>query len=177
MSAFRLSGFNSRAPRGARHLRRVAQPRCRRFNSRAPRGARRQPGESVLDIIYVSIHVPLAEHDFRSAVSATWQNRFNSRAPRGARLCITLLVDRQKSFNSRAPRGARHITAAFDAGTVSVSIHVPLAEHDGNCRYAPRRAVCFNSRAPRGARRVGVSTVQPDVSFNSRAPRGARPKP
>ena len=56
----------------------------------------------------VSIHVPLAEHDYLDSTLRRKIKRFNSRAPRGAR-------HRHKTpsrcsdcrFNSRAPRGAR----------------------------------------------------------------------
>jgi len=57
---------------------------------------------------YVSIHVPLAEHDATTSI-------------RGADM---------SSFNSRAPRGARPINGTQKADAFIVSIHVPLAEHD-----------------------------------------------
>ena len=77
--------FNSRAPRGARRHVAAKGARPRRFNSRAPRGARLQCTPSQTDVFFVmirrpprsthrgtprpyttlflSIHVPLAEHD------------------------------------------------------------------------------------------------------------------
>ena len=57
------------------------------------------------------------------------------------------------SFNSRAPRGARPDEETAPA-QASVSIHVPLAEHDVCSAVQAFNTGCFNSRAPRGARRV-----------------------
>ena len=58
------SGFNSRAPRGARRLPESCPRPAARFNSRAPRGARPLVAVDVTREAAVSIHVPLAEHDF-----------------------------------------------------------------------------------------------------------------
>ena len=55
-----------------------------------------------------------------------------------------------------------------------VSIHVPLAEHDGQSDGRAGRGVRFNSRAPRGARLPCVTRGLAALGFNSRAPRGAR---
>ena len=54
--------FNSRAPRGARREDCAGYSALNSFNSRAPRGARRQHLSLVI-LTFVSIHVPLAEHD------------------------------------------------------------------------------------------------------------------
>ena len=78
------------------------------------------------------------------------------------------------SFNSRAPRGARHYLLTLPDMAVSVSIHVPLAEHDGISIVLTLAEMSFNSRAPRGARLRRDSIKNKDVGFNSRAPRGAR---
>ena len=80
-----LRGFNSRAPRGARLRRSRLSSTSTRFNSRAPRGARPVAGYILpavdrfqftcpsrstttyprgrINLPWVSIHVPLAEHD------------------------------------------------------------------------------------------------------------------
>ena len=62
-----------------------------------------------------------------------------------------------------------------DAESATVSIHVPLAEHDTRRSVLLNDPASFNSRAPRGARRWLSGLRQLSTSFNSRAPRGARP--
>ena len=64
----------------------------------------------------VSIHVPLAEHDPTRAAIATRPIRFNSRAPRGARQASLNFKTFDLCFNSRAPRGARHAEGLGDRG-------------------------------------------------------------
>ena len=122
--------------------------------------------------------------------------RFNSRAPRGARPAQSALMCLSSGFNSRAPRGARRpwpcasenfvqfqftcpsrsttffpdimslnasvsihvplaehdVTKLLAISPVVVSIHVPLAEHDQSWTAEVAAASGFNSRAPRGAR-------------------------
>ena len=56
----------------------------------------------------------------------------------------------------------------------SVSIHVPLAEHDRSVRGWNAGVDRFNSRAPRGARQSYGNYIECRTGFNSRAPRGAR---
>ena len=77
--------FNSRAPRGARPEYSCKPNPNNRFNSRAPRGARLGYTIPYLSQTYVSIHVPLAEHDVAVAKYLLRPDSFNSRAPRGAR--------------------------------------------------------------------------------------------
>ena len=111
------------------------------------------------------------------------EGRFNSRAPRGARPRNRCRRNTVFSFNSRAPRGARRLYSvtpiqAFlfqftcpsrsttdgrsnDRVMHSVSIHVPLAEHEFTC---PSRSTTRPFHQMPG-----------QYSFNSRAPRGARP--
>ena len=98
--------FNSRAPRGARPESRWMISARASFNSRAPRGARLvgavvrwQPG--------VSIHAPRVGRDGVYALPDDVPKGFNSRAPRGARLTIRYSLLVYARFNSRAPRGAR----------------------------------------------------------------------
>ena len=60
-----IDGFNSRAPRGARHVRDAFRPDDARFQFTCP--SRSTTDSTVLAhlALVVSIHVPLAEHDFR----------------------------------------------------------------------------------------------------------------
>ena len=103
----KLSGFNSRAPRGARRRIRRAPPRQQEFQFTCPSRS------TTPDRTHVRVN-PF---------------RFNSRAPRGARLMTHCLPVSSSRFNSRAPRGARPLRLDL-VHEVEVSIHVPLAEHD-----------------------------------------------
>ena len=125
-------------------------------------------------LIYVSIHVPLAEHDAGAHTHA-----------------ITIGV------SIHVPLAEHDCPPLALVVAVNVSIHVPLAEHDGNQLEERARACRFNSRASRGARlkflwrirfcifvsihvplaehdRVPACHHRVDARFNSRAPRGAR---
>ena len=101
------TGFNSRAPRGARRSRERSADKGQSFNSRAPRGARRLYRIDSDGSEWVSIHVPLAEHDAGKPAPGQSEGRFNSRAPRGARPDAEISCCCPRGFNSRAPRGAR----------------------------------------------------------------------
>ena len=129
--SFTMSGFNSRAPRGARLT-------CESLSHRPHQ---------------VSIHVPLAEHDNRGRLRGLRDVRFNSRAPRGARLPNEKFLLAPRMFQFTCP--SRSTTRPRSTGwrTPSVSIHVPLAEHDLPSGRPQDRLRRFNSRAPRGARR------------------------
>ena len=146
------SGFNSRAPRGARRITQYHSKRFNSFNSRAPRGARRQMFAAFTSDYIVSIHVPLAEHDV------------NLRAP------YAVIV----SFNSRAPRGARHTTHAYSNPVMQFQFTCPSRSTTIISIQVYTGILSFNSRAPRGARRRGSPSQIVPASFNSRAPRGAR---
>ena len=101
---------------------------------------------------FVSIHVPLAEHDRIDHRSYAEQGSFNSRAPRGARPLLRANPRTAAAFQFTCPSrstttaGSRRCcTGGFQftcpsRSTTSVrvirgkllpvSIHVPLAEHD-----------------------------------------------
>ena len=80
------TGFNPRAPCGARPAPTERAADTTRFNPRAPCGARLT-----------------TKHDFVNAIG------FNPRAPCGARLMISAAVLHGCSFNPRAPCGARRM--------------------------------------------------------------------
>ena len=100
--------------------------------------------------------------------------RFNSRAPRGVRLDQSNKLNQQIQFQFTCPSRSTTLRPRTLTHDFTVSIHVPLAEHD--------EAVI------RGLDGLQVSIHVPlaehdfirgcvdddDVSFNSRAPRGAR---
>ena len=122
----------------------------------------------------VSIHVPLAEHDIQAAGASSSHWCFNSRAPRGARHSAGYIVFTPRSFNSRAPRGARLQGEGFLTG-FSVSIHVPLAEHDSSL-LIDKFLVYVSIHVPLAEHDPAWERIAAvKKSFNSRAPRGARP--
>ena len=99
---------------------------------------------------------------------------FNSRAPRGARrkrevqygtatqfqfTCPsrsttnpTLIADRITVVSIHVPLAEHDGLKLADNHLGQVSIHVPLAEHDMSAHVNAWSRPCFNSRAPRGAR-------------------------
>ena len=128
----------------------------------------------------VSIHVPLAEHDLTTPSSGIASSRFNSRAPRGARRRRLSSSGQAMTFQFTCPSRSTTMSGSVSDLVKFVSIHVPLAEHDGSyesalpvvqvsihvplaehdpCRRSPgSQSSSFNSRAPRGARRRSACT-------------------
>jgi len=102
--------------------------------------------------------------------------RFNSRAPRGARLDQSNKLNQQIQFQFTCPSRSTTSFGAVSMMTMSVSIHVPLAEHDTYRDLLETDTSSFNSRAPRGARLPPFFRYNTPGRFNSRAPRGARPQ-
>ena len=78
----------------------------------------------------VSIHVPLAEHDRFQMPSRSLRGRFNSRAPRGARHIARRSGRIGVQFQFTCPSRSTTVSSASASLSCSVSIHVPLAEHD-----------------------------------------------
>ena len=72
------------------------------------------------------------------------------------------------------PLAEHDSVVAVRHGIFTVSIHVPLAEHDVSMDDDSLVVQSFNSRAPRGARRSARADTLAAFRFNSRAPRGAR---
>ena len=140
------------------------------FNSRAPRGARRTAIFFDSQEYRVSIHVPLAEHDSSTCSAGAGRARFNSRAPRGARLGLVPRCDEVIPFQFTCP--SRSTTALLCAPTAfdGVSIHVPLAEHDGTPHVQCSRLQGFNSRAPRGARHETKADAATHLSVSIHVP-------
>ena len=192
------SGFNPRAPRGARLASQARLPRGKVVSIHAPLAGRdgfESRGKAPLDLFQstrpsrgatcassamagnrgVSIHAPLAGRDCVQGVLGFLRIGFNPRAPRGARRFTALQLADPQSFQSTRPsRGAT--VALFAALHVFVvSIHAPLAGRDASAASPLRRRPRFNPRAPRGARPVQFSGEKPAAKgFNPRAPRGAR---
>ena len=146
------ASFNSRAPRGARPAFNPSGKVTAEFQftcpsrsttivpgfrgdgfqfqftcpSRSTTGLKRQS----LQYHFVSIHVPLAEHD--AAVGKG--------------------VPDFAGFNSRAPRGARPLVTVDILGGAAFQFTCPSRSTTDLCRVPQQVAACFNSRAPRGAR-------------------------
>ena len=123
----------------------------------------------------VSIHVPLAEHDFDAAHVPVRIKSFNSRAPRGARHWLERQNKVRKGFNSRAPRGARPDSPPPISASQSFQFTCPSRSTTTAAEKCREPSPRFNSRAPRGARPPRCRASCGSAGFNSRAPRGARP--
>jgi len=169
------SGFNPRAPRGAR-LNSVAMwshSFC--FNPRAPRGARPSAAPSYASLKKVSIHAPRAGRD-RQRQGLRWRPwSFNPRAPRGARPPTTSATSATGPFQSTRPARGATCIGIVARNLVSVSIHAPRAGRDFPSSVRAGAGRGFNPRAPRGARPPAPDFLEIRRCFNPRAPRGARP--
>ena len=103
----RKSGFNPRAPCGARRFSMCTRFRSHVFQSTRPmRGATCCRRRDLL-VPVVSIHAPHAGRDSypRGSCRPSWS--FNPRAPCGARRMNRACASTSRSFNPRAPCGAR----------------------------------------------------------------------
>ena len=127
----RRTGFNPRAPCGARRPFAFSPTPVTSFNPRAPCGARRPVSTSPI-------------HD----------GCFNPRAPCGARRGLREVCEPMVEFQSTRPmRGAtRHVRCLIRRK--AVSIHAPHAGRDCTCPCQSTSHTRFNPRAPCGARRV-----------------------
>jgi len=129
--------FNSRAPRGARHGQCASASATRRFQFTCP--SRSTTSTSTANaaeaefqftcpsrsttlgflsysvVGFVSIHVPLAEHDKAWRAGRSVSYRFNSRAPRGARPCALAILTLARSFQFTCP--SRSTTLGMDNET------------------------------------------------------------
>ena len=79
----------------------------------------------------VSIHVPLAEHDRHPLQRPLLFDSFNSRAPRGARPTARLRSSSLLTFQFTCPSRSTTLDFTGLSHFFGVSIHVPLAEHEG----------------------------------------------
>ena len=190
--------FNSRAPRGARQTPRPVLRSTISFQFTCPsrstthKDGRRPdacgfqftcPSRSTTcgQLVYqgltgVSIHVPLAEHDVAVIEKSPPGTCFNSRAPRGARPPTGSWLPRSWKFQFTCPSRSTTAVKRPAGHEAFVSIHVPLAEHDGvKPQKAAARAVSIH--VPLAEHDAPVVVITPVVKgFNSRAPRGARPQ-
>ena len=96
---------------------------------------------------YVSIHVPLAEHDMAPDSEA----------------CKQLV-------SIHVPLAEHDLLLTRIKFQPVVSIHVPLAEHDRAVPPASSLVRGFNSRAPRGARQLEIQPESPAAEFQFTCP-------
>ena len=134
-----LTGFNPRAPRGARRGMRVVPSRQSCFNPRAPRGARRE----------------------RCGRLRRLDQCFNPRAPRGARQLDATLYRPASRVSIHAPRAGRDMRPATSAyRSTCFNPRAPRGARRGSCEHHDPCDMCFNPRAPRGARRSIVAVCR-----------------
>ena len=171
----------------------------RPFQSTLPsRGA---TGESLMyeDQSYISIHAPLAGSDHTIISWVQQLPEFQSTLPsRGATIAFLSAFDIPRNFNPRSPRGERQfsegkrrdrwrfqstlpsrgatILMAYHSGTLTISIHAPLAGSDNYTLIFINLILIFQSTLPsRGATKRSMIFVMKQRYFNPRSPRGERP--
>ena len=167
--------FNPRAPCGARLNYEVLTTIYRqRFQSTCPLRGTTGDGEGQQGHRPISIHVPLAGHDFVAPAPTVTAYYFNPRAPCGARHNRACKGKVSPNFNPRAPCGARlaHSRLA-KASTRHFNPRAPCGARRCH-RYTSYTAMHFNPRAPCGARRQTCWGSPSRCYFNPRAPCGAR---
>ena len=148
----RRTGFNPRAPRGARQRNSALPPLFRSFQSTRPARGATDSWFLTAQTCRVSIHAPRAGRD---AVSA--------QASRAAPVSI------------HAPRAGRDPLARISTSHCEVFQSTRPARGATSCQWRWRKwKESFNPRAPRGARQMNRATPQSRKRFNPRAPRGAR---
>ena len=170
------TGFNPRAPHGARPGRACCQGGYPGFQSTRPaRGATRYSHPIALEAVLVSIHAPRTGRDGYADILGHNSRRFNPRAPHGARPWANFLLAKPtNSFNPRAPHGARPACLADNALELLVSIHAPRTGRDDIQRQV-QFAKGVSIHAPRTGRDVHMRIFTGHCfSFNPRAPHGAR---
>ena len=137
-------------------------------------------------ICYVSIHVPLAEHDWPLLCSSSCCPQFQFTCPSRSTTSKMIVLTSGYEFQFTCPSRSTtrtlspywkffpvsiHVPLAEHDSVKTpvqfsgvVSIHVPLAEHDRRPGKTQTGMERFNSRAPRGARhhiRVSLSSTYP----------------
>ena len=108
--------------------------------------------------------MPLAGHDAGGLLSAPIvEGNFNPRAPYGARQQRTGREYQRQSFQSTCPlQGTTPTDTQRSGATDCISIHVPLAEHDGKVHGGLLGQRGFQSTCPlRGTTASGAGSVCP----------------
>ena len=169
------SGFNSRAPHGARPGPPDPADTPKRFNPRAPHGARQRACATPSNRNRVSIHALRTGRDGLCNCSCRTESRFQSTRPARGATCGLGLSQGLHTVSIHAPRTGRD-----DRRTLWPSTNPgfnPRAPHGARLALPipARKILQFQSTRPaRGATGLGsyLSCCRP--SFNPRAPHGAR---
>ena len=179
MDAFRRQSraVSIHAPRAGRDKRWIKQNSIRSgFNPRAPRGARPRSTSAFAVVCVFQSTRPARGATVGSGVGQC-VGRVSIHAPRAGR-------DRGHrhkvgfgEVSIHAPRAGRDCGVLFNGGGGGVSIHAPRAGRDFSAFVFPTAISSFNPRAPRGARHRPAESPSVRCCFNPRAPRGARPFP
>ena len=151
-SCFGQSGFNPRAPCGARPFSIRLNSISALFQSTRPVRGAPPKAYAIMTVYGVSIHAPRAGRDGGTLKGLQRKAAFQSTRPvRGATcICECLLLHRKVSIHApRAGRDAVHATASFRA--LSFNPRAPCGARRRSSR-CPRFIICFNPRAPCGAR-------------------------
>ena len=128
------SGFNPRAPCGARRKLAIRPGSCWMFQSTRPvRGATQRCCKTCIDRSCFNPRAPCGAR--RSCLAAPYfMPMFQSTRPvRGATRAYSASIAPNTCFNPRAPCGARHRAFSVLPGNHEVSIHAPRAGRDLTC--------------------------------------------
>ena len=191
---------STRPARGATAQAAPQKPGQSGFNPRAPHGARRLFDSCQDMAITVSIHAPRTGRDHQILQTRLNSQEFQSTRPargatqtagmqecltkgfqstrpaRGATTTHKYLTYRPGSFNPRAPHGARRARYPLLADIIIVSIHAPRTGRDHSTSFSSTAGYQFQSTRPaRGATHCMQHYRPQTQSFNPRAPHGARP--
>ena len=141
------------------------------FNPRPPCGGRRSVYEIVPGVPVISIHAPLAGGDLHSVNQPSSAHPFQSTPPlRGATRMPRWWRCRFGQFQSTPPlRGA---TAAWwkEIGTISISIHAPLAGGDWTWRNTAMCSMLFQSTPPLRGATQGLEFPAYTITISIHAP-------
>ena len=151
----------------------------RDFNPRAPRGARHAKRVAMAMQHLISIHAPREGRDRRDNNRHKDEQRFQSTRPaRGATGNYRWKTKgEEKYFNPRAPRGARPCHWRDSLFFWGISIHAPREGRDHQSELQRREVRRhFNPRAPRGARPKVFSSRSSSLRISIHAPREGRDK-
>ena len=190
------TGFNPRAPRGARpsELGRFCEfgsfqstrpargaTQLGRFRTRhgdvsihAPRAGRDAPRKRACPNRSVSIHAPRAGRDERPAGRQLYSNGFNPRAPRGARQGEPDGTCDGSLFQSTRPARGATTRRVHLFISCPVSIHAPRAGRDDIPVDVPSAPQLFQSTRPARGATIGSAGTRLTLHVSIHAPRAGR---
>ena len=126
----------------------------------------------------ISIHVPLAGHDSLPIIRINLIFLFQSTCPLRGTTTFPSASNGWISFQSTCPLRGTTISISPISIERCISIHVPLAGHDPWCPCFWSARDYFNPRAPCGARRMEGVRMSRSLKFQSTCPlRGTTIRP